>query len=200
MREEGYYIYDPNDDTFLLLDAALNEVKKTDKVLEIGTGSGIIAETLLKKARCLVATDINPFATKIARKKGINVIRTYLFDGIKGKFDLVLFNPPYLPINPDFLYYEDYNENDKWVNLALDGGPTGQEIIKKFLDDLGRYLSDEGRFLIVISSLTGIENIMDFAESKGFFVNIVREKRIFFERLVVIKGILGKGRLGRLND
>jgi len=195
MRKEDGYIYGPDDDTFLLLDAALDEVKKTDKVLEIGTGCGIIAESLLKKAKCLVATDVNPFATNLARKKGIDVIRTYLFDGIRGKFDLVLFNPPYLPKEPDFLYDENSDEKDKWVGLALDGGPTGQEIIKEFLDDLGKYLSHKGRFLIVISSFTGIEDVMDFAESKGFFVDIVREKRVFFERLVVIKG-----RLGRLND
>ncbi|BDC36168.1 MAG: methylase [Candidatus Methanoliparum thermophilum] len=185
MKEEDGYIYKPNDDTFILLDAALDEVKKTDIVLEIGTGCGVIAEALLKKAKCLVATDINPFATRVAKKKEINVIRTYLFDGIRGKFDLVLFNPPYLPDDA-------YNEEDKWFNLALIGGPTGQEIIKEFLDSIDKYLSNEGRFLIVISSLTGIEDIMDFAKSKGFYTEIVREKRIFFERIVVIKGIMKK--------
>jgi len=190
MRREDGYIYDPDDDSFLLMDAALAEVKDTDKVLEIGTGSGIIAESLLNKARCLIATDINPFATELAKRKGIDVIRTYLFDGIKEKFDLILFNPPYLPKKPDLLYDESSDERNRWVSLALDGGPTGREIIEEFLDDVGNYLSDEGRFLIVISSFTGIEDVMNSAESKGFCIEIVNEKRIFFEQLVVIKGRL----------
>ncbi len=92
-------VYQPEEDTCLLLDAALSEVKPGDRVLEIGTGSGTIAAELAKVTD-VVATDINPHAVSCAKTKLLEVVQTDLFCGIKGSFDLVVFNPPYLPTAP----------------------------------------------------------------------------------------------------
>ncbi|MDD1702939.1 MAG: methyltransferase, partial [Methanoregula sp.] len=119
-------IYQPEADTFLLLAAAKAEIKPGDRVLEIGTGSGHIAAELVHEFD-VVATDINPHATFCTRTKGVEVIRGDLFSGIRGRFDLVLFNPPYLPTQPE-------EKIDDWLEYALDGGPTGRAVIERFAE------------------------------------------------------------------
>ncbi|MCX6691796.1 MAG: UPF0146 family protein, partial [Methanoregula sp.] len=76
-------IYAPAEDTHLLLFTAQREVSPNDRVLEVGTGSGIIATAVAKVAASVVATDINPFATVHAHAHGTDVIRTDLFAGLK---------------------------------------------------------------------------------------------------------------------
>jgi release factor glutamine methyltransferase len=99
-------VYPPSEDSLLLAEA-LGETAR-GRVLEVGTGSGIIAIFLAQKGHEVVATDINPHAvtaaTDNARRNGVeervNVVRTDLMRGIKGPFDTVVFNPPYLPSRP----------------------------------------------------------------------------------------------------
>jgi release factor glutamine methyltransferase len=75
-------------------------MKKHKIVLDIGSGSGIQAETALNsKAKSVLATDINPESIKLLRSKKINAINSNLFTKVKGKFDLIIFNPPYLPLD-----------------------------------------------------------------------------------------------------
>jgi len=92
-------VYPPQEDSELLLETALMEIKKEDKVLEVGVGSGYVSEKLKDKCKFLLATDISPYAVKEAKRKGLNVIRTDLVKGIRKKFTLILFNPPYLELD-----------------------------------------------------------------------------------------------------
>ncbi|MDK2989417.1 MAG: release factor glutamine methyltransferase, partial [Methanoculleus sp.] len=64
-------VYPPAEDSELLLRAALREVLETDRVLEVGTGSGCVAAGLLGRAAAVVATDINPHAVECARARGV---------------------------------------------------------------------------------------------------------------------------------
>ena len=137
-------IYQPNEDSFLLSKYVKKYAK--GKVLDIGTGSGILAEAALENTKDVLASDINQEAILYCRKKGINAIKSDLFENIKGKFDLIIFNPPYLPYDPD----EDYE-----TSLITKGGIKGYEIIERFLRDSKKYLNDDGIILIVISILTG---------------------------------------------
>jgi len=97
-------VYPPAEDTYLLL----NVLKPRGRVLEIGTGSGILAIAFAKKGHEVVATDINPKALQAARQNAksngvggkVDVIRADLLRGIRGPFDTVIFNPPYLPSRP----------------------------------------------------------------------------------------------------
>jgi release factor glutamine methyltransferase len=89
-------VYDPSEDSYMLVEAALAEVKAGEKVLEVGTGSGIVS-LFLKDRADVVATDISPLACENARRNGVEVVRADLYHGICGPFDLVIFNPPYLP-------------------------------------------------------------------------------------------------------
>src|SRR5512137_2455149 len=75
MPHDPSQVYKPEADTYLLLDAARAEVKAGDRVLEIGTGSGLIAAELAKVTG-VIATDINPHAVLCARKRGVDVVRS----------------------------------------------------------------------------------------------------------------------------
>ena len=85
----------------------------------------------------------------------------------KNKFDLILFNPPYLP--------ED--KFDKGLDTT--GGKNGSEVINKFLIQAKRYLNKNGKILILTSSLTKKINWQIYSKKK------LAEKRIFFETLYV---------------
>jgi release factor glutamine methyltransferase len=172
-------VYVPEADTYLMLDAARAEVKAGDRVLEIGTGSGTIAAELVWIAN-VVATDINPHAVFCARKKGVNVIQSDLFSGIRGTFDLVIFNPPYLPTQPE-------ERIDDWLEYALDGGVSGRDVIEKFVAEVGTVLSPGGRVLLLISSLTGLPEVRDLFTRQGFTSEIVLKKKVEDETLYVLK-------------
>lgn len=173
-------IYEPAEDSFLMIQAALAEVRESDYVLEIGTGSGIVSMCLMDGAK-VVATDINPYAVTSARLNGVEVIRTDMFGGISGKFDLILFNPPYLPTSKD-------EKVDGWIECAWNGGRDGRTVINRFLGQANEHLGEGGRILLLISSLTGIEQVKEKMESLGFAVDEVLSEKHFFERLVVLRG------------
>jgi release factor glutamine methyltransferase len=172
-------VYQPEADTYLLLDAALAEVKPGDRVLEVGTGSGIIA-TELAEVTGVIATDINPHAVFCAQKKGINVVQNDLFSGIRSTFDLIIFNPPYLPTLPE-------DRIDDWLEYALDGGTSGRDVILRFSEDVGRVLAPGGRILLLISSLTGLPEVRDLFFRKDFTSEIMMKKKVEDEDLYVLR-------------
>jgi release factor glutamine methyltransferase len=171
--------YQPAEDTYLLLRAALAEACPDDLALEIGCGSGFISQELSLKVGRLIATDINPHAVRAAKARGIEVIRADLFRGIKGKFDLILFNSPYLPTEPE-------ERTGKWIDYALDGGESGRQTVDRFLKDLAGHLRLGGRALLLISSLTGLTEVQETAVAFGLTAEVVAGERCFFEQLHVL--------------
>lgn len=149
-------VYEPAEDTFLLLNAL--DVGKNDSVFEIGTGTGIIALSCTQKGATVVCSDINPYAIILVQKniiqnknklKGsIEVRRGYLFNVLNfdETFDVIVFNPPYLPTK-----YETLDE-DIWLNLAVNGGRTGLVVIKPYLKEISRYVKSNGRGYFIYSS------------------------------------------------
>ncbi|KAA0001513.1 MAG: methyltransferase [Thermoplasmata archaeon] len=136
-------VYPPSEDSYLLIECI--DIGK-EKVLEIGTGTGIIALHAAKSgADDVTAVDKNQKAVKNARenaeKNGINIDikQSDLFSNVDGMFDVIIFNPPYLP-------------SDK-MEEAWEGGEEGIEITKKFLEDAARHLNPGGRIYIVLSTL-----------------------------------------------
>jgi len=172
-------VYSPEADTFLLSDAARAEVKAGDRVLEVGTGSGYISAELVRICD-VVATDINPHAALCAREHGVDVLRGDLFFGIRSTFDLVIFNPPYLPTRPE----ERIND---WLEFALDGGESGCAVIERFAAEVGRVLAPGGRILILISSLTGLDEVCQLFSQHGFIAGVVMQQTVEDEELYVLK-------------
>lgn len=181
-------VYEPAEDSFLLADAALEEAEPGMRILEIGAGSGLISAVLRANIKGIrvFATEINPHAARCAKANGVEVIRTDLFRGLKkgnqrASFDLILFNPPYLPTSED-------EKVPGWLNYAFDGGASGRETLDRFLDEVRDYLKPEGKILVLISSITGLEAVKEKMMRRGFEVNVVRSKKVSFEELMVVRG------------
>ncbi|MFA5266377.1 MAG: HemK2/MTQ2 family protein methyltransferase [Methanoregula sp.] len=179
MKYDPCQVYSPEADTVLLLKAARAEVKPGDRVLEVGTGSGLVAAEIARITRVL-ATDINPHAVLCARNAGIDVVRADLFAGIRGSFDLVLFNPPYLPTQPE-------ERIDDWLEYALDGGESGRRVIERFARHVGDILAPGGRILLLISSLTGLHEVQELFAGQGYSVEPAIQQVIEDEVLYVLK-------------
>ena len=177
-------VYEPSDDTFLLIDAVLNEVRPSDSVLEVGTGCGLIAKLVVDIAHSVIATDINPHAVTNARLNGVNAISGDLFAHLNRRFDLIVFNPPYIP-TPNKMPRD-------WLSQAWDGGSSGREVILRFLSQVDRYLTVKGRVLLLISSLTGYRQVKDWMDAKFNVVRTINSRRFFFETLCVLFGAEAK--------
>jgi release factor glutamine methyltransferase len=174
-------VYEPAEDTHLLLRVALEEVGPDDRVLEMGCGRGMISKRLVPIARKVIATDINPSAVRALQRAGIDAVQADLFCGIRSRFDLVLFNPPYLPTAEDEVL-------KGWLNFAFDGGKTGRDTINRFLETLKDHLDPErGRALLLVSSLSGSSEVEEKAREEGLTVEVVAREKYFFEELFVLR-------------
>ncbi|WP_342305607.1 HemK2/MTQ2 family protein methyltransferase [Methanolobus sp. ZRKC5] len=177
-------VYEPAEDSYLLADTALEFTKENMHILEIGTGSGFVSAVLKANRNIkLVATEISPLAARCAKSNGIDVIRTDMFTGLKSKqqFDIVIFNPPYLPTSEE-------EKVPGWLNYAFDGGIDGRKDIKPFMEQVHAYLKPSGLILLLVSSITGIEEVMQEMERHGFNSWIKAREKCSFEELVVIVG------------
>ncbi|SNQ58998.1 HemK2/MTQ2 family protein methyltransferase [Candidatus Methanoperedens nitratireducens] len=173
-------VYEPSEDSFLLADAALSEIKDSERLLEVGCGSGIVAAVIKANTNAKIAgIDINPDAAKCTKENGIDAIRGDLLGCIKGKFDMIIFNPPYLPTSEE-------ERTGGWLNTALDGGCDGRRIIDRFLEEAGRCLDVKGKLLLLVSSLSGIEEVKSKMEALGYTIEIKSQERFMFETLAVI--------------
>jgi release factor glutamine methyltransferase len=171
----------PDEDTHLLLGAVCGEIRPQDRVLEIGTGSGYIAARVPSPAR-VVATEINPHAARIARSAGVEVVRTDLGRGICARFDLIVFNPPYLPTRPE-------ERIDDWLEFALDGGLSGRRVIEGFAAAADGLLATGGRILLLCSSLTGPDEVRRLFARNGFVCFIAAKRTVEDETLYVLRAV-----------
>ena len=169
-------IYEPAEDSFLL-QIHVKKYSKGKSVLDIGTGSGIQAKTALKfEAKTVLATDINEEAISKLKKEKVTSKKSNLFSEISGKFDLIVFNPPYLP--------EDKRE-DKESRLATTGGKKGDELILRFLKQSLIHLNPNGKILLLVSSLTPQNRINKLLIKLKLGKKKLSEKKLFMETLEV---------------
>ncbi|HDL16125.1 MAG TPA: methyltransferase domain-containing protein [Euryarchaeota archaeon] len=178
-------VYKPCDDSFILGEALAAEVRKGEKVLDMGTGTGIQAMIAASRGGEVTAVDINNKAIECLRynaelnKLEIRIIKSNLFSEINYSFDLIVFNPPYLP--------EDEMDPEDELTLAWDGGKDGREVVDRFLEQFESNLNREGRVLLIQSSLNGLDSTMEKFKELGFKPEIILQKNFFFEKLYVIR-------------
>lgn len=179
-RERGD-VYEPAEDSRLLGDVVRDRIGPGDRVIDVGTGSGYVAAIATDAGAKLVASDVNPHACRRTRERGIETVRADLVAPFKDDaFDAVLFNPPYLPTPP-------HHEWDDPLEAALSGGKTGRAVIEPFLETVGRVLRPDGTVLLVVSSLTGIDEVTATAAAQGLTVRETAADASFpFETLVVL--------------
>jgi release factor glutamine methyltransferase len=171
-------IYEPREDSFLI-QKHINRFAK-GKVLDMGTGSGILALEAAKYCDEVLAVDVNSEAVmciknKIKKEKikKIKVLQSDLFENVDGKFDLIIFNPPYLPNDTDV------------KDMALDGGKKGYEVIERFMRKVKNYLTKDGKILLLFSSLSKKNKIDKILKRNKYVHEQVSSLKLDFETLYV---------------
>jgi release factor glutamine methyltransferase len=174
-------VYNPSDDSYLLLD--VTDPAPGEKFLEIGTGSGIIALHAAKAGARVTAVDINPHAVQCTRRNAlkndlkVNVFVSDLFENVAGLYDLIVFNPPYLP---------DEGAPTSWMERSWSGGSDGTEVGVRFLEDAWRYLAPRGRIFMILSSFGSLRTVLRSARER-YDAEVVQEKHMFFESILAYK-------------
>ncbi len=162
----------------------LIELEGSEKVVEIGTGSGIIlAYTLLNGASYGLGIDVNPYAcmSTVLTLKANNVYSkadVILCDGLScvneyKSFDVVIFNPPYTP----GVKVRDY------MDLALIGGPTGKEVLIKLLPHIADVLRSGGKAYIIVSEPPSAQKVYEILRKLGFKKTRALSKKFFYETI-----------------
>ena len=183
-------IYDPAEDTFLLLESI--DVKKGDSVLEIGTGCGIIALNSARIGANVICSDINFFATALAKhnyQKNKGLIKGQfevrcgdLFNVVKmhEKFDVIIFNPPYLPKNRN-----DFTGGLGWLDVSINGGTDGLLLTKRYIEELKYHLKRHGKAYFVFSSLSDRKKLENILTKANFKYKIVKSQKFLDETIDV---------------
>lgn len=171
-------IYEPAEDSILIKECVKEHAKGV--VLDMGTGTGILAEAAIKNSEKVYAVDINQKALEYAKKnikdKKVIIKKSNLFSNLKNtKFDTIIFNPPYLP--------EDKGIKDP----ALYGGKHGYEVIIKFLNQAPNFLKENGIILLLFSHLSRKDVIDNAIQNNMLSYKQLAKKSIFFENLYVYK-------------
>jgi len=180
-------VYEPVEDTFLAADNLI--VDANDRVLDMGTGCGILAILAAQKAKKVVAVDVNPYAVRCARKNAeinkladkVEVRRGDLFQPVRReeKFSLIIFNAPYLPSAP--------KEGRSWLGKSWAGGPSGRQLIDRFIAEVPHFLKKSSRILLVQSSLANIAETLEKFRETGLEAQVIAEKKVAFETIVAIQ-------------
>jgi release factor glutamine methyltransferase len=174
-------IYQPAEDSYLMSRILkeqiplLLEQDSNLKFLEIGAGSGIHLETAYNcgiKKENIFSSDINKASVNHCNSLGFSCIYSDLFENIKGKYDIIIFNPPYLP--------EDSRE-PKDSRIATTAGKKGNEIILRFLKEAKNYITKDGNIFLITSSLSEDINF----DELGYKSKEVGCEKLFFERLCI---------------
>ncbi|ELQ75149.1 putative N6-DNA-methyltransferase [Trachipleistophora hominis] len=168
--------YQPSEDTYTLLDTIRAQELKNKVIVEIGTGSATIINTLLQYNHC-IATDINPYALKNAK---CDAIQSNLLDNLQQTgIDVIIFNPPYL--NERIVRCEQMVPCEKCLDIySYAGGQDGNEIIWQFL----KTVRTKEFYLLVIRL-----NKIDLDSVPGYNVRVVRQKVILGETLYILHGV-----------
>ena len=177
-------IYETAEDSYLLNETLKEFLKNKDKnikILDMGSGSGIQAKTCKDSGfKNVLTIDINKEAIKHLKKQGFKSVHSDLFSKInkKNKFDLIIFNPPYLPKN----IYD--NKPDTTA------GKQGYELIIKFLRQAKLHLNKDGVILLLFSSLSKPDIIIKQAKLLKYNLKLLNKQKLFFEELYIYLLIL----------
>jgi release factor glutamine methyltransferase len=150
-------------------------------MLDMGTGSGICAVFAAQWARRIVAVDLNPAAVRCARinvllhglEERVEVREGDLFVPVQGeRFDLILFNPPYLPGQPQ-------SEFDRALRST--------DVIECFAAGLRDHLTDNGVALVLLSSISNQAEQLQRFHDHGFVADVIIRRKLIAEVLTIYR-------------
>jgi len=193
-------VYEPAEDSFLLLDALESELQFLEKVqpsicVEIGPGSGIISAAIgsvFRSKTFVISCDINPQACICTSQTLVvnncqysNVIRSDLLSGLQqraaGLVDLIVCNPPYVPTSNE-------EEGSSDIRASWAGGHQGLTLIQRLVELIPNLLSKSGVAYIVFEDQNKPHTFMEESSSKyGLKSEIVLKRKAGRELLYVLK-------------
>lgn len=149
----------PQPDTEILVEEVIKsiDIKENIEILDMCTGSGCIGISLAKNIENTKVTlvDISKEAIEIAKKNAIQngvenkvtFIQSDMFENVKGKFDIIVSNPPY--IKTDIIQTLDKQVQNE-PHIALDGGEDGLDFYKILINEAHKYLKKDGKIFLEI--------------------------------------------------
>ncbi len=176
-------VYAPQEDTAVLLEAFSRERLARDAtVLDVGTGSGVLAVAAALRRASVVAVDASRRAVLTARLNAqlagvpgrIRVLRGDLLAPVPGGcFDLVLANPPYVPT-------PDGRGRLRGSRRTWAGGPDGRAVLDRLCEGVPEVLRPGAVVLIVHSALCGPERTIKVLEKGGLSAEVTAQRVVVF--------------------
>ncbi len=174
-------VYNPSDDSYLLLDVV--DILPGQSLLEMGSGAGMLAIHAAKAGALVTACDLNPIAVECTRRNAarnnvrVKAFESDLFSRVEGLFDTIAFNPPYLPGKA---------ASTAWIEKAWSGGEDGGEITMRFLEQAWGHLGPGGGVYLILSSIGGFTSVLKAAKER-YESELLAEKRMFFESIFAFR-------------
>ncbi|MGC9098987.1 MAG: HemK2/MTQ2 family protein methyltransferase [Candidatus Micrarchaeia archaeon] len=195
--EESELVYKPAEDSFLAMKAISKIASKMGRkevdVADIGTGTGLLgiyAASMLNTKR-LVLADINPHAVELAKRNyklnrlklknkntDVEIIRSDLLQNIQGRFNLIIFNAPYLR--------GSISSHLPIIEKAWNGGRRGIEVSEEYLNEAQTKLRENGTVLLIASSLSDFEGLKERIKELGYRIDDIIKEHYFFEDIIAL--------------
>lgn len=149
--------------SYLLGEAVLAEVSAGERVLDMGTGSGVNAVLAATKGAQVLAVDLNPRSLEAARANVernsvsalVEIRHSDVFSDVEGSFDLIVFDPPFRWFKPR-----------DWVETAM--ADEGYEAMTRFFRQARDHLKASGRMLIFFGTSGDLEYLQGLMTEEGF--------------------------------
>lgn len=169
-------VFRPRSDSWALAEAVAREVVPGDRLIDLCTGSGVVAiQGALAGARVL-AVDISRRAVLTAvanaRANGVRItgrrgdLLAVLHPG--QRVDVITANPPYVPGRTD---------RPRGAARAWEGGPDGRAVLDRIIRDAPAHLADGGRLLVTHSSLCGEDATHELMTDVGLVASTLVRSR-----------------------
>lgn len=171
-------VYPPSDDSMLLIKSL--DVRRNERILEIGCGSGIVSIHCAKNGCSVTSVDVNPYAVECTLSNAsrnnvkLDAKVSDVYSNVDGEFDTIVFNLPYLPVDENGLLEKSWS-----------GGEDGIGPLPELLSGSGEHLSTGGRIVIVVSSLMNQDRLKNLLSE--YKVTKKGETPLFFERIEVLE-------------
>jgi release factor glutamine methyltransferase len=170
-------LYHPAEDSFFLAECA--KYYCGNLALEIGSGSGVILNTLSQNFKSVVGTDIDYVSLQYYKSnlpKNGALVCCNAASALAVKFDFIVSNPPYL---------SDHDKKNK--DHTIDGGPTGIEATLHFIHSAVMVLQKRGKILTIISSLSDSAKLDKLIKEMNLKMRTIKARKLFFETLSIIE-------------
>lgn len=166
----------PRDETEILARKAIDIINKNNlkSALDIGTGTGILACTIAKYTLSnATALDVSEKALKIAEEniknlglsKKVKILKSDLFENVDEKFDLIVSNPPYIPLSEKATIQKEVTFDPELALYTKDA--KGLEFYEKIIKEAKNYLNKNG-YLLFEMGIGQSKEIKELLETNGY--------------------------------